>query len=451
MKANRLLLGSLVALIATGATALAQNHSEFDRYRAGSQYLAYPVPEQGTPQLSEAPKGYAPFHMEHYGRHGSRWLLADDDYAKPLKYLRKAADASKLTERGLLLIEQLESIKADATNRRGELSPLGHAQHRGIAARMTQNFPELFTDGTHVDAKSTVVIRCILSMANEIAELQSINPNISVTCDATRTYQRILAPNSSDTVATKIIEAAQKKYSDPYAKSHRLNTDFMCKIFSDTAWARKNMKIKKLFERTFEIATNAQSHEMGPMRHPDLYDLFTPEELEAQWKINNVWWYINAGNTSLTDHRVPRKVAPLVRNIVESADTAMMSERKSVNLRFGHESIVLPLCVIMGINDAAYDTEDLETLHEHWRNYDTFMMASNVQIVFYRPVDAKAYGPDDVLVKVLLNEAEARLPLEPVAGPYYRWTDLRNHLLSQIPNPKSQILNPKPQIPNPKS
>ena len=32
---------------------------------------------------------------------------------------------------------------------------------------------------------------------------------------------------------------------------------------------------------------------------------------------------------------------------------------------------------------------------------------------------------EDILVKVLLNEHEAILPVTPVQGPYYRWSDLR--------------------------
>ena len=31
----------------------------------------------------------------------------------------------------------------------------------------------------------------------------------------------------------------------------------------------------------------------------------------------------------------------------------------------------------------------------------------------------------DILVKVLLNEHEALLPVKPVMGPYYRWSDLK--------------------------
>ena len=40
----------------------------------------------------------------------------------------------------------------------------------------------------------------------------------------------------------------------------------------------------------------------------------------------------------------------------------------------------------------------------------------------------------DVLIAlvVLLNEVEATLPLQPVSGPYYRWSDFREYYLKKL-------------------
>ena len=37
-----------------------------------------------------------------------------------------------------------------------------------------------------------------------------------------------------------------------------------------------------------------------------------------------------------------------------------------------------------------------------------------------------------MLIKVLLNENEATLPLTPVQGPYYRWADVRDYFLTKL-------------------
>lgn len=421
------LISSLGLLFSAQASRPEKTATQVDPYQAGSQYLAYPRPAYGMPELTKAPDGYVPFHIEHYGRHGSRWLLNDDKYKHPVKYLEKAERNGKLTPRGTLLLRQLRDIREASRNRVGELTPLGHRQHREIARRMTENFPEIFVPGTHVDAKSTVVIRCILSMANEIAELQRICPGLTVTCDASRATQKILAYNSTDTVAKKLARKAGH-IADEYAERHRDMTSFISKVFNDPQFVADSLNAYKVFKGVFDIAINTQSHD----DQPDLYDVFTPEELHNEWLGRNADWYISAGNTSLTKNRVPYNQRVLLRNIIESADTAMVSPRLSANLRFGHESIVLPLTILMELNNSAVDLTDLEQLDSQWRNYEIFPMGSNIQIVFYRPAKGASLSPDEVLVKVLLNEEEATLPLKAVSGPYYRWKDMRDHYMSKL-------------------
>ena len=53
-------------------------------------------------------------------------------------------------------------------------------------------------------------------------------------------------------------------------------------------------------------------------------------------------------------------------------------------------------------------------------------------MIFYRPKKKPSYTPDEVLVKVLLNEKEARLPVKPVNGVYYKWTDLRDYYMAKL-------------------
>ena len=44
---------------------------------AANGYYAYPGPLQA--KLTPAPKGYVPFYISHYGRHGSRYLIEPTD------------------------------------------------------------------------------------------------------------------------------------------------------------------------------------------------------------------------------------------------------------------------------------------------------------------------------------------------------------------------------------
>ena len=91
--------------------------------------------------------------------------------------------------------------------------------------------------------------------------------------------------------------------------------------------------------------------------------------------------------------------------------------------------MVLPLTCLLDINGYGEQIADIDRLEEHgWVNYRIFPMAANLQLVFYR----NNKKPGDVLVKVLLNENEVRLPLPSDLAPYYRWSDFRRYYLAKL-------------------
>lgn len=401
---------------------------QIDVMEATGNYLAYPIPERGTPELSASPQGYVPFHIEHYGRHGSRWRINPSEYENALEVMQKAHDNGKLTPRGEELFEEISVIVNDSKNRLGELTPLGHRQHRGIANRMASNFPEIFNDSTLLDAKSTHVIRCILSMANETMEFQKLFPNMPITIDASQTTQNILNYNDLDTTSWKLYNAVQPLLEAYRASLPKPNT-FFEKVFNDRQFVRDSIGEDKAFKGVYDLAINVQSHD----NYEPFFDVFTEEELLNEWKARNARWYLMFGNTPLTKNRTFYNQRYLLKNIIESADTAMMSPKVSANLRFGHDTMLMPLGILMELDDLAYETADLSTVADNWRDFEIFPMAGNIQIVFYRP-DKRDYKLEDVLVKVMLNEQERSLPTKAVEGNYYRWTDLRDYYLDKIAN-----------------
>lgn len=426
---NLLKKGMLAVALASTLCLPAGAKIYVDSIQAASLYQAYPVPEYGIPKLSETPRGYVPFHMEHYGRHGSRWRIDPKDYKDALNLMQKAHKAGKLTPRGEQLYKEIKKLTADSEGRLGELTPVGHRQHRGIANRMAKNFPEIFNDSTLLDAKSTEVIRCILSMANEVAELQRLYPDMPVKMDASQTTQSILNYNSKDPIVYKLTDAA-KPVAKAYRESLPKPKEFFGKVFNDRKYVKEVIGETRIFNLIFNIAMNMQSHD----GYNFFYDIFTPEELNNEWMARNAEWYIRMGNTPLTKHRNPFNQRVLLRNMIESADTAMLSPKVSANLRFGHDTMLTPLTVLMELDNFGYSTTDLSTLAEHWRDFEITPMAANIQMVFYRPADRKDYTLDDILVKVLLNEKETTLPVTPVAGKYYKWKDLRQYYLDKIAN-----------------
>lgn len=52
-----------------------------------------------------------------------------------------------------------------------------------------------------------------------------------------------------------------------------------------------------------------------------------------------------------------------------------------------------------------------------------------MQFIFYRQLTRPTgTSQDDVLVKVLLNENEATLPIKTDRAPYYHWKDMRAYM-----------------------
>ena len=419
MKHNTILSFLLGAAVALTAHAGVKEDFKADIKASANNYWAYP--DQQLPELTPAPEGYTPFFLNHYGRHGSRWLIGNWAYSFPVEQLEKGERNGKLTKRGKEVLEILRQVRQDAKGRDGELSDVGHEQHQRIAARMFKNFPEIFAGNAPVRARSTIVIRCILSMQNEVDVLKSLNPDLRITTDASEAEMYYM--NYDDPVVKPLRQSAYK-YFDEFRDKHVKVDGTLKRLFTDKKFMRDSIDGFKFANALFDIVGNMQSHHAYD--NIDLYDLFTVDEAYNMWSYNNMRWYIYSGETPLTQCRVDFMEANLVRSFIEDADHAINQGGNSASLRFGHESVVLPLVCLMGINGMDYQTTDLDHLADHWQSYKVFPMACNVQMVYYRNAQ------DDILVKVLLNEREATLPVRTDMAPYYRWNDVRDYLLDKL-------------------
>ncbi len=418
---------TLCCMLNTAASPLTPKPiDQLESHELAAQYRAYPYTYQAPPALTDTPDGYEPFHIEQYARHGSRWLIDQKDYDLTLAQLEKAERNNVLTPLGKETLAYIRDITGKEKGRREELTDMGALQHQRIGARMVKNFPEVFAPGSNVDAKATIVIRCILSMVNEINSINKLAPGVNMTTDAS--YADMYYMNFDDTIGSKIKDSIKKNELRTFTKKYPETGAYLKRLISSKKFIKDSIESKGLERRMWRILSNAQSH----IGMPWLTDrVFTKEELLNQWRRSNASWFIDAGISTLTDHKAPFSQRNLLRNIIESADTALTSPKVSANLRFGHDGMVLPLTVLMEINDYAKEINRFEDLeNEGWYCQDIVPMAANIQMIFYRPKGS--VNPDDVLVKVLLNENETTLPGEPVTGPYYNWRKLRQYYLDKI-------------------
>ena len=402
-----------------------------NRFLAGSNYLDYDR-QLPTKALTPTPKGYEPYYMSHYGRHGSRWLISDGNYSHPIATLETAKEMGKLTAKGEEVLETLKAIYKTSAKRLGDLTTVGERQHHGIGKRMTQNFPEIFKKkDVMIDARSTVVTRCILSMIAECEELAAANPTARIHNDVSESLQYYLNQPWEGIVKEMGRNTGDKEdrdYSIKWTHPERL----MKELFNDQDYVYNNVAAGALMRQLFHVACNMQSHDTDL----ELFSLFTDEEIYDQWRQKNIGWYLDYGPSPVSGGKMPFSQLNLLKNIIESADTVTMTQ---ATLRFGHEVCVMPLACLLELDNCGMAVDNLDELDKYWRNYRIFPMGCNIQLIFYRPLPIKPKGkgkglpkPGPVLVKALLNEREAYLPIETNQWPYYDWQQLREYYLKKI-------------------
>ena len=417
----------LVALIVSSTATWAQaafDQIQADRYFAATNYRIYP--DTITTPQTPPPAGKHPFYISHYGRHGSRYLSSRKAYITPLQILQKGYKEKKLTQLGLDLRKQLANIIRDSQERWGDLSPLGHKQSRDIARRMMQNFPEVFEGDAHIQARSTTMSRCMLSMGSALQQLKSMNPRLQVDMNAAHEdmwYLNFQDKQLRDSMMTRKAQSAFKEFNNPRKHNWRL----MEMIFTDTAFVRKNIDdvtLNYYLLKTELVQLNTKTYDQVRMA-----DLFTLEDLYLFWQNENAWWYISYGPSLLNGGCQPYSQRHLLRKIIQDADSCILLDKPGAQLRYGHDTMIMPLTCLLELNGYNFQTEDLEEVEKHgWWVSDIIPMGANLQFVFYRenPQDK------DVIFKIMLNEKEATLPLPTDIAPYYHWRDFREFFLKKL-------------------
>lgn len=405
----------MLALTATAQQA--RKDFKRDITLSASNYVAYPGPQKA---LTPAPKGYTPYYISHYGRHGSRYLIGTNDYERPYDMLLKAQKLGLLTAKGEETLAKIKTIKDEAWKRDGELTLRGAEQHRGIAKRMYERFPEVFKGDVRVDAKSTIVIRCILSMENALQQLKAMNPKLDIRHDASEHDMWYMNFDDKKLFSKRMPKEAKEAY-DAFSKKHENYEKTMRKIFNNETYWRDSIDASWLGDRLFKLASNIQSTEL---RHTiSLYDLFDEDQIYDFWLRNNAWWYINYGPSPLNGGTQPYSQRNLLKMIIHEADSCLKLKAPGATLRYGHDTMVMPLTCLLNINGTGKQIADLEQIDdEGWNNYRIFPMACNLQFVFYRKA-----GSEDIIFKILDNEDEATLPIKTDIAPYYHWNDFKDY------------------------
>lgn len=411
-----------LAVLLLPAMAVAQTAKDEifnDLNKAGGVYYAYPV---STVEQTPAPNGYEPFYVSHYGRHGSRYLIADNDYKWVLDLMRKAKDAGALTPLGLDALERVEKVWLEAEGRGGDLSPLGVRQHRGIAERMFNTFPEVFKGKVDISARSTIVMRCAMSMDAFCERLKELNPQLNITREASNRYMCYMNYHSPESNEFNAPDGPWQEEYRKFEESHTNADRLVGTLFSDSLWVVRNVNPHKVMWGFYWLAVGMQDIETKV----SFMDLFEPQELFDLYQSFNYRFYVGDSNYPGSNGMLLDNAKPLLTNVVESADAVIASGKTGATLRFGHDGNLIPFAGLLGLKDCNNSVENPADFYKYFVSYKISPMAGNVQMIFFR----NKKNHDDILVKFMLNERETSIPLETDSYPFYKWSDVRAYFMN---------------------
>lgn len=392
-----------------------------DIHNLAGIYSPYP---DSSYSRTPAPEGYRPFYISHLGRHGSRWHSGPVNYERSLAWFRQASEAGKLTPEGKEVYGKVIALADDARDRYGMLSPRGEREHRHIAERMYRSFPEVFsTEGgkeCNIDAYSSTVVRCVMSMTSSIERLKELNPEIKVTrTTSERLMKTLFSIPEADLINNELSGERRAAYREC------VNSDrIIGRLFTDGSFIPKDSRWEILYDLYMLASICGDVDYLGI----DLFRHLTVDECYPIWKIRSAGYYLQSGPSARFGERALSDAGYMLRHFISCADSAILKGDVSATMRYGHDINVIPLSALMGIKDCSIAETDFDRINEAWCDFIVTPMGCNIQMVFFKGEAAE----DDILVEILMNEREAELPVEPVSFPFYRWSDVREYFLSRL-------------------
>ena len=424
MKRFVILLTTLAALIVltTSAKDPYLDVIKADRYNAAGNYHPYPVPKDSD---TKAPKGYTPFYVSHYGRHGSRYLIGSSRYTHTVDMMDVLHDKNFLTSEGEALRSDLHAMREAHAGQDGILTQVGSREHQGISSRMYKRVKKVFRQPGRKDVLvvSTPVHRVLQSAFNFVSVLKGNEPDLKVQLYSGDKYKDYLArsvPSSISDPLDSICDVNLEKMLFEMTDGMKLGS----KIFKDGRKVQQELgddePLAYFLYQLLEESSIAKCLDIDV----DPFSHFTDEEVAVFGKIWNAqctFWFHRSKETGDVNNTITG--VPLLTDFIVKADEALKAgSTKCADLRFGHDSGIGPLLGTIEVE--GYDTTPaLADSWKEWPVYEYLPMGSNFQMIFYKNRQG------DVLVKMLRNEKETIIPaLAPFDGPYYKWQDLRAYL-----------------------
>ena len=400
-------------------------------------------------KIAAAPKGYEPFYFSIISRHGSRYELDDESFATPNDIFNKASKLGILTPLGEEVKAIINRATADQMGKGGELTLRGQEQLRDIGRRAYNNFGKIFEGGS-IDGKSSTKMRCVFSMVAFVDGLKEKLPALPVEMEARESFVPMLRPMANHPDTPKRLIKVWELHGKIGEGWKGESMEWLCKQDMSQILAKLTTKPELLVEK---CSAKSIQHFVCDTHHALLFAqnfricdskilkrVFTPEEQLFFYVYHtNKWLHFSGGWGNPLIECYTSYMTPLVDDIIVKAQEAVEGKNPhTANLRFTHDSYVVPLLSIFGFEGCSLQyTGNLEKDCCSSPLVKWMPMAANIQMVLYRNKENK------VLVRLLLNEQDMKLPIECKTAPFYPWDEFRKMVdanMARLIKSREQVL-----------
>lgn len=435
------LLHLLIATIAVTFSAIAQSPEAIrEMIRQNPNFTIPSITTYGNIKIGDiapAPKGYKPFYFSMVSRHGSRYETRDTTFVQMTAIYKKAAELGILTDFGKQAYQIITKAHAEQLGKNGELSSLGQEQLRGIGRRAYNNFKPVFDSGS-IEGKASTKMRCVFSMVAFVDGLKEKNSTIPVDIEARESYLPMLRPITAESKVTNQYYKLFRKirnngpwlvHRKEWAEKRDMSSS-IAKLVTNPSLLIEKCGAKSLFSfayNTYYLLLFAENFEAGGSTL--LRDIFTEEEQYSFYCYHTLTWtQWTGGFGNPFSEALASFTRTLIDDIATKIDDAIAGKNpNTANIRFTHDSYVVPLLGILGYKNCRLQySEDLERTVTSVPFSTIIPMAANLQIVLYRNKSG------EVLVRSLLNENDVLLPIECDTAPFYPWEKMRELAYSNL-------------------
>lgn len=362
------------------------------------------------------PDSLEAIHVEYVARHGARFLSSRDKISDIETLLLEARKKNYLTADGMEFLRLLQIVEATNAGKWGDLSKIGIEEEAKLAARMHQMLPQLSMRGSKVEAISSPMPRCVMTMYEFTHGLVSKFDSIKVATDEGNQFLPLLCCFSANEKYAQWRENGDWReiYND-FVRRHVPILPAL-KIVSNPHLS--NSQLRNITLQMYEVLKACRA---AGLPAPTT-QWMSEDEYEACWKASNLQHYLRNSISPLSDI-AQSATMPLLKAIVNSADAAIMNPIGAPAFKgyFGHAETLLPLLAAMKLPGCYAMPENLDNLSKEWKVEEITPLAANLVILL-------AKAPSGTIYASLQLNGQNISPL-PAEGEIVKWNELRQYWL----------------------